>query len=109
MFVLSGTGPTDRIHRILGNNSIHCGIVTCNLIPSVYNRGMNKVKTVTELRLEALYRIERIAWDDNPDGEMLLQQIQATLYELSMICDNRTQEQFGDEEAHVNIPNMRRC
>jgi hypothetical protein len=66
------------------------------------------MKTVTELRLEALDRIERIAWDGNPDAEMLLQQIQATLYELSMICDNRNDEQFGDDDAHINSPNFRR-
>ena len=63
---------------------------------------MNKFKE------EALHRISMIAWDDNPDAEMLLHQIQATLYELDMMLDDRSDQMFGDPDAHINSPNFRR-
>ena len=64
---------------------------------------MNKIKE------EALNRIDKIAWDDNPDAEILLHQIQATLYEMSAQLDNQSDMMHGDDDAHINSPNMRRC
>ena len=64
---------------------------------------MNKIK------LEALDRINKIAWDDNPDAEMILHQIQATLYAMDQMLDHQSDMQYGDDEAHINSPNMRRC
>ena len=64
---------------------------------------------MNSIREEALDRINKIAWDDNPDAEMLLQQIQATLYEMDQMLDHRSDMMYGDDDAHVNSPNMRRC
>ena len=64
---------------------------------------MNKIK------LKALDRIDGIAWEENTDAELILQRIQAVLYEMSMQLDNHTERQFGDDDAHINSPNMRRC
>ena len=64
---------------------------------------MNRIKE------DALHRINKIAWDENPDAEMLLQQIQATLYEMDQMLDHQSDMMYGDDDAHVNSPNMRRC
>ena len=64
---------------------------------------------MNKLKEEALSRIAMIAWEDNPDAELLLQQIQATLYELDMMLDHQSDMMYGDPDAHVNSPNMRRC
>jgi len=64
---------------------------------------MNRIKE------EALDRINKIAWDDNPDAEMLLQQIQATLYEMDQMLDHQSDMMYGDDDAHIHSPNMRRC
>ena len=63
---------------------------------------------MNKIREEALNRIDKIAFDDNPDAEMLLHQIQATLYEMSAQLDNESDMMYGDPDAHVNSPNMRR-
>ena len=75
----------------------------CNHILDEQNRVMNKIKE------DALDRINKIAWDDNPDAEMLLKQIQATLYEMDQMLDHRSDMMHGDDDAHINSPNMRRC
>jgi len=61
------------------------------------------------IREEALDRISGIAWDENPDAEILLNRIQVVLYELEQIETNRSDMMFGDPESHINSPNMRRC
>jgi len=70
------------------------------------------------IREEALTRIEGIAWDDNPDAEALLQQIQATLFEMEQLLDNRSERMHGSDQYPLNghpdydfrdTPNMRRC
>ena len=63
---------------------------------------------MNKIREEALNRIDKIAWDDNPDAEMVLQQIQATLYEMSAQLDHQSDMMYGDDDAHINSPNFRR-
>ena len=63
---------------------------------------MNKIKE------EALNRINDIAWDENLDAEMLLHRIQATLYAMEQMLDHQSDMMHGDDDAHVNSPNMRR-
>ena len=64
---------------------------------------MNKVK------LEALDMINNIAWEENLDAEIVLQKIQGVLYSMEQMLDARNDQMFGDDDAHVNSPNMRRC
>ncbi len=61
------------------------------------------------IREEALERIDNIAWEEHLDAELVLQRIQAVLYEMSMMQDAHTEQHFGDDDAHINSPNMRRC
>lgn len=63
---------------------------------------MNKIKE------EALDRINNIAWEETLDAELVLQRIQAVLYEMDQILDHQTEEMFGDDDAHINSPNARR-
>jgi len=53
------------------------------------------------IRLEALRRIEGIAWDDNPDAEFLLQQIQTTLYHMEQMLDNRSERMHGSDQRPI--------
>ena len=48
---------------------------------------------MNEIELEALRRISHIAWEECTDAELVLQRIQAVLYELGAIQD-----------AHGSIP-----
>ena len=61
-----------------------------------------------KIKLEALDRVMGIAWEDNPDAEFLLQQIQSVLYELDQMLDAKSDQMYGDPDAHVNSPNFRR-
>ena len=68
---------------------------------------MNKIK------LEALDRICGIAWEDNPDAESLLQQIQSVLYHMEQMLDKRTEDVYGSDQHPLHdeespYPNMRR-
>ena len=64
---------------------------------------MNKIK------LEALDRINTIAWEGHIEAETILQRIQAVLYEMDQILDHQSDVTHGDDDAHINSPNMRRC
>ena len=63
---------------------------------------------MNKIREEALERIDNIAWEENLDAELVLQRIQAVLYEMSMMQDNHTEQMFGDDDAHIDSPNYRR-
>ena len=58
---------------------------------------------------ELLQHIELLAWDVNTTDTEKVRGIQNLLYQYSANCDNRSDMMFGDEEAHVDSPNMRRC
>jgi len=65
---------------------------------------------MNNIREEALKRIEGIAWDDNPDAEFLLQQIQTTLYHMEQMLDNRSERMHGSDQyplnGHPDYPTM---
>ncbi len=64
---------------------------------------------MSKIKLEALDRIDGIAWEENLDAEQILQRIQAVLYEMSQMQDAQSDRMFGDDDAHIDSPNMRRC
>jgi len=53
--------------------------------------------------------IERIAWDDGVSDTRRLEQIQGMLYQWGCMQDNLSDITYGDDDAHINSPNMRRC
>ncbi len=74
---------------------------------------MRTMKTSTDIRLEALARVEGIAWDENPDTKFLLTQIQATLYEMDQMLDRQTEDVYGSDQYPLRdeespYPNPRR-
>ena len=60
---------------------------------------------VMENRL--LNEVDRIIWDDVPDDEKV-RAVQRLMYQWGACQDNKTDEMFGDDDAHINSPNMRR-
>jgi len=75
------------------------------------------MNTMNKIRLEALDRVCGIAWDENPDAEFLLQQIQATLYNMEQMLDHRSESMHGSDQRPIgghpdydnrDTPNMRR-
>jgi hypothetical protein len=56
---------------------------------------------------DLLTEIERVAWMDAPDEE-IVKSIQGLLYQYGACQDAKTEQMFGDDDAHVNSPNMRR-
>jgi len=74
--------------------------------------------SMIKIKLEALDRVCGIAWEDNPDAEFLLTQIQTVLYEMEQIVDKRSERMHGSDQYPLNghpdydfrdTPNMRRC
>ena len=57
---------------------------------------------------ELLRHIEKIAWDANVPDASKIASIQALLYQWGANQDHKTEELFGDDDAHINSPNMRR-
>ena len=48
---------------------------------------------------ELLLEIERVAWMDESNEE-IVNSIRGLLYQYSQCMDHRTQEMFGDDDAH---------
>ena len=57
---------------------------------------------------ELLRHIEAIAWDNNVPDSSKIASIQALLYQWGANQDHKTEELFGDDDAHIHSPNMRR-
>ena len=55
-----------------------------------------------------LNEIDRIVWDDVPDGDKVAA-IQRLMYQWGACQDHKTEQMFGDDDAHIHSPNMRRC
>ena len=60
-------------------------------------------KDINELMIE----VENIAWMD-ASNEEIVNSIRGLLYQWSAMQDNKTEQMFGDDDAHVNSPNFRR-
>ena len=56
---------------------------------------------------ELLLEIERVAWMDASDAE-IVNSIRGLLYQHSACKDNLTDQMFGDDDAHVNSQWSRR-
>ena len=63
--------------------------------------------TMYNMDKDLLDAIDTIVWSDEPDAGKLLA-IQNLLYQRGQIQDHRTEQMFGDDDAHVESPNMRR-
>ena len=57
---------------------------------------------------ECLRHSENIVWDENIGPEEMVRGIQNLLYQRGALLDNVTDEMFGDDDAHIHSPNMRR-
>ena len=57
---------------------------------------------------ELLHHIEVCVWDTNTTDEEKVRGIQGYLYQYDQMQDRLTQDLFGDDDAHVESPNMRR-
>jgi hypothetical protein len=57
---------------------------------------------------ELLTHIECIVWDVNVPNESKIESIQSLMYQWGACMDAKTEQMFGDDEAHVNSPNYRR-
>lgn len=50
---------------------------------------------------ELLLEIERVAWMDESDAE-IVNSIRGLLYQYSQIQDHKTEQMFGDDDAHIS-------
>ena len=64
---------------------------------------------INELNKQCLEHIEEIAWDPGATDLEKIHSIQGLLYSWGQSCDHMTEQLFGDDDAHINSPNMRRC
>ena len=58
---------------------------------------------------ELISHIERAVWDPNTNDIEKTRAVQNLLYQWGAMQDHKTDSLFGDDDAHVNSPNMRRC
>ena len=56
---------------------------------------------------ELLEEIDRVAWMD-ASNEEIVNSIRGLLYQWGACRDAKTEQLFGDDDAHVNSPNARR-
>ena len=59
------------------------------------------MEKLNELRAGLLNEIERVAWMDESDEE-IVNSIRGLLYQWSQIQDHVTQDMFGDDDAHIS-------
>jgi hypothetical protein len=55
-----------------------------------------------------LVEIDRVVWDEGPTAEEKLASLQRLMYQWGACQDSMTEQMFGDDDAHINSPNMRR-
>jgi hypothetical protein len=60
----------------------------------------------TEKRL--LSEIDKIVWDPHTSDIEKTHAVQGLLYQWGACQDHMTEQMFGDDDAHVSNPNMRR-
>ena len=53
--------------------------------------------------------VDEIIWDPDTSDEDKVKALQGYLYQYGANMDHRTEQMFGDDDAHINSPNMRRC
>jgi len=53
--------------------------------------------------------VEEIIWDPDTSDADKIKALQGYLYQYGANKDNLTDQMFGDDDAHINSPNMRRC
>jgi len=51
---------------------------------------------------ELIQHIENIAWDPHTSDSEKVKAVQGYLYQYGANMDHKTQEMFGDDDAHVN-------
>ena len=51
---------------------------------------------------ELLRHIENIAWDPNTTDEEKVRGIQGYLYQYGANMDHKTEQMFGDDDAHIS-------
>ena len=56
---------------------------------------------------ECLEHIEKIVWDPHTSDIEKTHAVQGLLYTWEQICDHKTEQLFGDDDAHVNSPKRR--
>lgn len=56
------------------------------------------MNSMINIKLEALKRIEHLAWEDHTDAEYLLDRIQAVLYEMEQIVDKQSERMHGSDQ-----------
>jgi hypothetical protein len=64
----------------------------------------NRMNTVNEV----LGHIEEIVWSPHTSDIEKTHAVQGLLYTWGQMQDARSDQMFGDEEAHVDSPNFRR-
>ena len=57
---------------------------------------------------ELLHHIESVVWDPNVTDTSKVASIQNLLYQHGANQDHKTEQMFGDDDAHINSPNFRR-
>jgi hypothetical protein len=57
---------------------------------------------------ELIQHIENIVWDPNTSDEEKVRGIQGYLYQYGANMDHKTEQMFGDDDAHIHSPNFRR-
>ena len=57
---------------------------------------------------DLILHIEGIMWDPNTSDIEKTHLVQGLLYQWEQTCDYRSDMMFGDDDAHVNSPNIRR-
>ena len=55
----------------------------------------------SNMEKELLIEIERVAWMDESDAE-IVNSIRGLLYQYSQCMDHKTEQMFGDDDAHIS-------
>ena len=76
-----------------------CGICGMDLCDSACNPNLNQYNSIMENDL--LNEIDRIVWSDG-DAEMILASIQSLMYQWGACQDAKTEQMFGDDDAHIS-------
>ena len=54
----------------------------------------------SSMEKDLLIEIEKVAWMDASDAE-IVNSIRGLLYQYSQCMDHKTEEMFGDDDAHI--------
>ena len=53
------------------------------------------------MEMELLRHIEAIVWSEESDDRAKVGSLQALMYQWGQNCDHKTEELFGDDDAHI--------